>query len=93
MSIEVAGELSMADMAVIKVPRAVRDDVRDAARAANLTPGQLIEQMLQARRHTELRTALETETPDHEYLDDLAEVDAVLLPDTEESIAQYEAGE
>jgi hypothetical protein len=80
-------------MATIKVPRGVRDHVRDAARAAHLTQGQLIEEMLQVRRRAEFWAALEAETPDQEYLDELAEADASFAADTEDSIARFEAGE
>ena len=82
----------MTDMATIKVPRAVRDDVRDAARAAHLTQGQLIEQMLQARAKADFWAALERESPDEEYLDGLAEADAAFAADTEASIARSEDG-
>lgn len=80
-------------MATIKVPRAVRDRVRDAARAAHLTQGQLIEEMLEQRRRSEFWAALEAETPDREYLDDLVEADAAFSGDAEESIARFEAGQ
>lgn len=82
----------MTDVATIKVPRAVRDRVRDAARAAHLTQGQLIEEMLEQRRRSEFWAALEAETPDREYLDDLVEADAAFSGDAEESIARFEAG-
>jgi len=84
----------MTDVATIKVPRVVRDRVRDAARAAHLTQAQLIEEMLEERRKAEFWAALEAETPDQEYLDDLAaEADAAFAGDAEESIARFEAGE
>lgn len=79
-------------MATIKVPRVVRDRVRDAARAAHLTQGQLIEEMLEQRRRSEFWVALEAETPDQEYLDDLAEADAAFSGAAEESTARFEAG-
>lgn len=82
----------MTDVATIKVPRVVRDRVRDAARAAHLTQAQLIEEMLEARRKAEFWAALEAETPDEEYLDGLAEADAAFGGDAEESIARFEAG-
>jgi hypothetical protein len=83
----------MTEMATIKVPRLVRDSVRDAARAAHVTQGQLIEQMLQARRKAEFWAALEAEAPDQEYLDELAEADAAFGADAEDYIARFEAGE
>lgn len=83
----------MTDVATIKVPRAVRDRVRDAARAARLTQGQLIEEMLEQRRKAEFWAALEAETPDQAYLDELAEADRAFSGDAEESIARFEAGE
>ena len=83
----------MTEMATIRVPRAVRDRLRDAAKAAHLTDSQLIEEMLDQRRKAEFWAALEAETPDQEYLDDLAEADAAFAGDAEESIARFEAGE
>ena len=83
----------MTDVATIKVPRAVRDRVRDAARAAHLTQGQLIEEMLEQRRKAEFWAALEAETPDREYLDGLAEADAAFTGEAQESIARFEAGQ
>lgn len=83
----------MTDVATIKVPRVVRDRIRDAARAAHLTQGQLIEEMLEARCKAEFWSALEAETPDQEYVDDLAEADAAVAGDAEESIARFEAGQ
>ncbi|MFT4217876.1 MAG: hypothetical protein QM619_11945 [Micropruina sp.] len=83
----------MTDVATIKVPRVVRDRVRDAARAAHLTQGQLIEEMLEQRRKAEFWAALEAETPDQEYLDELAEADTAFTGDAEESIARFEAGQ
>ncbi len=84
----------MTDVATIKVPRVVRDRVRDAARAAHLTQAQLIEEMLEERRKAEFWTALEAETrPDQEYLDDLSEADAAFAADAGESIARFEAGQ
>ena len=83
----------MTDLATIKVPRAVRDSVRDAARAAHLTQGQLIEEMLEQRRRSEFWAALEAETPDEEYLDELGEADAAFIDDAEASIARFEAGQ
>ena len=83
----------MTDLATIKVPRVVRDEVRDAARAARLTQGQLIEEMLKARRKAEFWAALEAEAPDQEYLDDLDEADAAFAADTEDYIARFEAGQ
>ena len=49
--------------------------------------------MLEERRKAEFWAALEAETPDQEYLDDLAEADAAFAGDAEESIARFEAGE
>jgi len=83
----------MTDVATIKVPRVVRDRVRDAARAAHLTQAQLIEEMLEERRKAQFWAALEAETPDQEYLDDLAEADSAFAGDAEESIARFEAGQ
>ena len=77
----------MSQMATIKVPRAVRDRVRDAARAAHLTQGQLIEQMLRERRRAAFWAALEAEAPDQGYLDELAEADAAFLGDADEESA------
>ena len=85
--------MGMTDVATIKVPRVVRDRVRDAARAAHLTQGQLIEEMLDERRKVEFWAALEAETPDRECLDELADADAAFAGDAEESIAQFEAGQ
>lgn len=82
----------MTDVVTIRVPRGVRDRVRDAARAAHLTQGQLIEEMLEQRRRSEFWAALEAEIPDQEYLDDLAEADTAFSGDAEESIARFEAG-
>lgn len=79
-------------MATIKVPRAVRDQVRDAARAAHVTQGQLIEELLRQRRKAQFWAALDTETPDQEYLDSVAEADAAFAVDTEDAIAGFEAG-
>lgn len=75
--------VAMADMVTIKVPREVRDGVR----AARLTQGQLIEEMLEARRKAEFWKALEAETADEEYLAELAEADTAFAADAEESIA------
>ena len=58
-----------------------------------MTQGQLVEEMLDLRRKAEFWAALEAETPDQEYLDDLAEADAAFAGDAEESIARFEAGE
>lgn len=82
----------MSDMATIRVRREVSDRVRDAARAARLTQGQLIEEMLHQRRKAEFWVALEAETPDREYLDELAEADAALLGDGVESVSRFESG-
>ncbi len=79
-------------MATIKVPRAVRDKVRDAAQAAHLTQGQLIEELLHERSKAEFWAALESETPDTDYLDELDEADQAFAADTESAIADYEAG-
>lgn len=83
----------MTDVAIIKVPRLVRGRVRDAARAAHLTPAKLIEEMLDDRRKAEFWAALEAGIPDQEYLDDLAEADAAFAGDAEASIARFEAGQ
>lgn len=83
----------MTETATIKVPRAVRDSVREAAQAAHLTQGQLIEEMLQARRKEQFWAALDAETPDQEYLTELAEADAAFVGDTEDYITRFEAGQ
>jgi hypothetical protein len=85
--------VGMTDMATIKVSCVVRDRVRDAARAAHLTQGQLLEEMLEQRRRAEFWAALESETPDQEYLDELAEADTAFASDAEESIARFETGQ
>lgn len=82
----------MTEMATIKVPRRVRDKVRDAARAAHVTQGQLIEDLLRERRKAQFWASLESEIPDREYLDELDEVDQAFAADTESAIADYEAG-
>lgn len=82
----------MTEMATIKVPRAVRDQVRDAARAAHVTQGQLIEELLRQHRKAQFWAALDAETPDQEYLDSVAEADAAFAADTEDAIAGFEAG-
>ena len=83
----------MTEMATIKVPREIRDHVRDAARAERLTQGQLIEQLLQQRRKDQFWAALEAEVPDEEYLTELKETDAAFIEDTETAIADFEAGQ
>ena len=83
----------MAGLATIRVPRVVRDRLRDAAKAAHLTQGQLIEEMLDQRRKAALWAALEAETADQVYRDELAEADAVFVADAEERLAQFEAGQ
>lgn len=85
--------LDMTEMATIRVPRVVRDRLRDAAKAAHLTPGQLIEEMLDQRRKAAFWAALEAETADQLYRDELAEADAVFVADAEERLAQFEAGQ
>lgn len=85
--------MGMIDVATIKVPRAVRDRVRDAARAAHLTQAQLIEEMLEERRKATFWAALEAETPDQEYLDELAEADEAFVGDAAGLIARFEAGQ
>lgn len=80
-------------MATIKVPRQVRDHVRDAARAASVTQGQLIEDLLRERRKAQFWAGLEAEVPDRAYLDSLDEADAAFAADTEEAIARFESGE
>lgn len=66
----------MTIMATNKVPRQVRDEVREAAKAARLTQGQLIEEMLQEWRKAQFWAALEAESPDQEYLASLGEAGA-----------------
>lgn len=78
-------------MATIKVPREVRDHVRDAARAAKVTQGQLIEQLLEQRRKADFWEQLEAETADQEYREELAKADRALLPDAEDAIARFES--
>ena len=58
-----------------------------------MTQGQLVEEMLDLRRKAEFWAALEAETPDQEYLDELAEADAALAGDADESLARFEAGQ
>ncbi|MFT4235657.1 MAG: hypothetical protein QM607_11750 [Microbacterium sp.] len=79
-------------MATIKVPRRVRDHVRDAAKAVGVTQGQLIEDMLLERRKAQFWAKLESESPDQEYLDSLAEADAATLPDADDQITRFESG-
>jgi hypothetical protein len=83
----------MTEMAAIRVPRVVRDRLRDAAKAAHMTQGQLVEEMLDLRRKAEFWAALAVENPDREYLDELAEADAALAGGAEESLARFEAGQ
>ena len=83
----------MTGMATIRVPRVVRDRLRDAAKAAHLTQGQLVEEMLDQRRTSEFWAALEAETPDREYLDELAQADTAFARDAEQSIARFESGQ
>lgn len=80
-------------MATIRVSRVVRDRLRDAAKAAHLTDGQLIAEMLDQRRKAEFWAALEAEIPDKESPDELAEADAAFAGDAEKSIAWFEAGQ
>lgn len=84
--------LDMTEMATIRVPRVVRDRLRDAAKAAHVTPGQLIEEMLDQRRKAGFWAALEAETPDREYLDELAKADTAFASDAERSIDRFESG-
>lgn len=82
----------MTNIATIKVPRDVRDQVRDAARAAHVTQGQLLEELLRERRKAQFWTALEAETPDQEYLKELNEADEAFAADAEAAITRYETG-
>ena len=82
----------MTEMATIKVPRLVRDQVRDAAQAAHVTQGQLIEELLRQRRKAQFWAALDNETPDREYLDSVTEADVAFAADTEDAIARFEDG-
>ncbi len=82
----------MTDMATIKVTREVRDKIRDAAQAAHVTQGQLIEDLLQERRKAEFWAALESETPDKAYLEELDEADQAFAADAETAMADFEAG-
>lgn len=83
----------MTEMTTIKVPSEVRNAVRDAARAANLTQAQLIEEMLRERARAEFWSALEAEEPDQEYLSGLAQADAAFAGDTERALATFESGQ
>ncbi|MDO5092925.1 MAG: hypothetical protein Q4D79_05800 [Propionibacteriaceae bacterium] len=83
----------MTDMATIKVARALRDRVRDAARDADLTQGQLIEQLLIQREKALFWEKLEQEAPDQEYLGALEEADAAFATDAEEAIQRFEEHE
>ncbi len=83
----------MTEMTTIKVSVAVHDSVRDAARAAHVTQGQLIEEMLRERRKAQFWAALDAESPDQEYLDSLREADAAFASDAEDAITAFEAGE
>lgn len=80
---------------MIKVPRMVRDQVRDAAKAAHVTQGQLIEELLREHRKAQFWAALDAESPDQEYLDSLTEADAAFAAEAEagDAIARFEAGE
>lgn len=80
-------------MATIKVPRQVRDHVRDAAKAGGVTQGQLIEDLLRERRRAQFWSELEAEVPDREYLDSLDEADAAFAADAEDAIVRFESGE
>lgn len=66
------------------------ENVRDAAQAAHITPGQLIQGMLQVRRRAEFWTAVETEVPDEECRDELLDGDAALFPGADEYISAFE---
>lgn len=83
----------MTEMATIKVPRQVRDHVRDAAKAGGVTQGQLIEELLRERRRAQFWAELEAAVPDREYLDSLGEADAAFAADAEDAIARFESGE
>ncbi|SPD85582.1 hypothetical protein [Micropruina glycogenica] len=83
----------MAGLATIRVPRVVRDRLRDAAKAAHLTQGQLIEEMLDQRRKAAFWAALEAETADQVYREELVEADEAFIADAEERLAQFEAGQ
>jgi hypothetical protein len=79
-------------MATIKVARRTRDHLRDEARAARLTQGELIEVMLEVRRRDAFWATLEGESADDDYLSELAEADTAVLPDAQDSITRFEAG-
>jgi antitoxin MazE7 len=83
----------MTGMATIRVPRVVRDRLRDAAKAAHLTPGQLIEEMLDQRRKAAFWAALEAETADQVYREELVAADEAFIAEAEERLAQFEAGQ
>lgn len=85
--------LDMAGLATIRVPRVVRDRLRDAAKADHLTQGQLIEEMLDQRRKAAFWAALEAETADQVYREELVEADEAFIADAEERLAQFEAGQ
>ena len=85
--------LDMTEMATIRVPRVVRDRLRDAAKAAHLTPGQLIEEMLDQRRKAAFWAALEAETADQVYREELVAADEAFIAEAEERLAQFEAGQ
>ena len=83
----------MAGLATIRVPRVVRDRLRDAAKAAHLTQGQLIEEMLDQRRKAAFWAALEAETADQVYREELVAADEAFIAEAEERLAQFEAGQ
>lgn len=85
--------LDMAGLATIRVPRVVRDRLRDAAKAAHLTQGQLIEEMLDQRRKAAFWAALEAETADQVYREELVAADEAFIAEAEERLAQFEAGQ
>jgi hypothetical protein len=46
--------------------------------------------MLEQRRKAEFWAALEAETPDREYLEELSEADSAFMVDAENAIEQFE---
>jgi hypothetical protein len=82
----------MNEMATIKVPRAVRDRVRDAAQEEHLTQGQLIDQLLNDRRKAQFWAALEAESADDAYSTELEQTDAALIPESDQAIHTFEQG-
>lgn len=81
----------MTFLATIKVPAAVRDELRDAARAAHLTQGQLIKELLAESKKTQFWAEIEAETPDKAYLNELIKADSAFVADAEADISRFES--